>query len=167
MNKFCLVCIPTVTPASGSFWQTGVSVQEGCKDWSFGSEQLSQSQRWDSSRSFGRCVKVLFKPFIIALKYLYISGNKNLHQTLSSATKKSSILNKAVVQRRYPQKQREDRASPDRRDRYPNRYRDRSRSPVKNRGRDRGDKSHNSHYKKKGGGGKNGGKGSRENNSKK
>ena len=111
--------------------------------------------------------KVLSKTFI-ALKYLYISGNKNLHQTLSSATKKSSILNKAVVQRRYPQKQKDDRGSPDRRDRYPSRYRDRSRSPVKNRGRDRGDNSHNSHYKKKGGGGKNGGKNSRDtNNSKK
>ena len=96
-----------------------------------------------------------------------LGGNKNLHQTLSSATKKSSILNKAVVQRRYPQKQRDDRASPDRRDRYPNRYRDRSRSPVKNRGRDRSDNSHNSHYKKKGGGGKNGGKSSRETNGKK
>ena len=92
---------------------------------------------------FWEVCKVLFKTFI-ALKYLYISGNKNLHQTLSSATKKSSVLNKAVVQRRYPQKQRDDRASPDRRDRYPSRYRDRSRSPVKNRGRDRGDNSHNS-----------------------
>ena len=109
----------------------------------------------------------MFKPFTFQLKYLYISGNKNLHQTLSSATKQSSILRKAVVPRRYPRK--EDRASPDRQGRDYNRNRDRSRSPIRNKGGDRGDNSRNARYrhKKNGGGGKDGGKTSRDFNKKK
>ena len=87
-----------------------------------------------------------------------------MFNVLSSATRKSSVLSKAVIQRKYPRPdQVNDGPGPshgyDRRDYH--RYRDRSRSPAKKRYNSGSHSKWNSRKNKKSSG-KDGGKSSRE-----
>ena len=73
------------------------------------------------------------------LKYSLFLGDKNLNNVLSKATKKSSVLAKAIVPpRKYPRNY-DDGPGPSRERRDQERFRDRSRSPVKSKRNDQRD----------------------------
>ena len=93
-------------------------------------------------------------------------GDKRIRTVLSNATKKSTILSRAIVPQ-YPKRDRDDGSSPERR----TRVRSRSRSPAADRKADRYDRrarnSRKSSKKGKGNGGKTSDKKSRDSTSKK
>ena len=90
-----------------------------------------------------------------------------MRSILNNATKKSTVLSRAVLPQKYPKRDRDDGSSQERR----TRARSRSRSPVTDRKADRSDRrprnSRNSTKKGKGAGGKFGGKKSQDLDSKK
>ena len=103
----------------------------------------------------------------ILLTEIIISGDKRLRTTLGNATKKSTVLSRAILPKKYTKRDRSDGSSQERR----TRARSRSRSPDNDRKADRYDKrsrnSRNSSKRGKGIGGKSGGKKSRDSDSKK
>ena len=107
---------------------------------------------------------------LLQTEILIISGDQKMFNVLSSATRKSSVLSKAVIERKYPRAERDDGPGPshgyDRRDRDYHRYRDRSRSPAKKRYNSGSHSKWNSKKSKKSGG-KDGGKSARESKAKK
>ena len=102
--------------------------------------------------------QILCIQFTIIFTGIIISGDKRIRTVLSNATKKSTVLSRAIVPK-YPKRDRDDGSSPERR----TRVRSRSRSPATDRKADRYDKSvRNSRYSSK----KGKGKGSKSNNKK-